>query len=136
VACPFFMPSKQLEEGLWLHPSRLPLGAGFRGHCTAPGHEGAEPASGELREFCNLGYARGCSRLPAERIWDAVRFSPVSVAEQRIQLRYVCEREHRPGEQGTLEYDVTRNLWLARHGDARIQKMAECYVEAYLRRRG
>ena len=66
LACPFFMPVQKLD-GAWLHPSRLPLGAGWDGHCSAPGHEGARPSDQELQEFCNLGYAAKCSRLPAER---------------------------------------------------------------------
>jgi hypothetical protein len=121
---------------MWQHPSRLPLGSGFQGHCTAPGHEGVEPSVGELQEFCNLGYASGCARLPTDRSCDAVRFSPISVTEQKVQLCYVCERDHRPHQHGILEYDVTRHVWPVPHGDARIQKMAESYVEAYLRRRG
>ena len=75
MACPFFMPTSKLEDGGWLHPSRLPLGGGWTGHCSAPGHEGAEPTNQELRELCNLGYAASCPRLPKERAYDAVRFS-------------------------------------------------------------
>ncbi len=59
MACPFFMPTSKLEDGGWLHPSRLPLGGGWIGHCSAPGYEGAEPTNQELRELCNLGYATG-----------------------------------------------------------------------------
>lgn len=135
LACPFFMPTRRMEAGMWLHPGRLPLGSGFEGFCTAPGHEGVEPVVSELQEFCNLGYAQGCSRLPAERGCDAVRFAPASAQGEKIRLRYVCERGHRPHQHGTLEYDVTGRVWPVAHGDARVQRMAECYIEAYLRRR-
>jgi hypothetical protein len=89
-----------------------------------------------LQELCNLGYARTCCRLPEERAWDAVRFSVASATEQEIRLLYVCELEHRPGQHGTLEYDVVGRFWPGPHSDARIQKMAESYVDAYLSRRG
>ena len=31
MACPYFMPVEKLENGTWPHPSRLPLGSGWRG---------------------------------------------------------------------------------------------------------
>jgi hypothetical protein len=31
-----------------------------------------------------------------------------------------------------LEYDVERAQWISSHSDARIQKMAECFLESYL----
>jgi hypothetical protein len=80
VACPFFMPVEKLENGAWLHPGRLPLGCGWSGQCTAPGHAGEVPSQEELREFCNLGYAEGCGRLPRERAWDSVRFAARTVS--------------------------------------------------------
>jgi len=134
LACPFFMPIQKLD-GVWLHPSRLPLGGGWDGHCSAPGHEGAQPSHDELHEFCNLGYAAKCSRLPVDRESDAVRFSVARDQGSRLQLWFVCETGHRPTKHGTLEYDVERNQWMSSHSDPRIQKMLECYVQAYLQRR-
>jgi hypothetical protein len=134
LACPFFMPVQRLD-GAFLHPSRLPLGAGWDGHCSAPGHEGTRPSDQELHEFCNLGYAAKCSRLPAERDCDAVRFSVARDQGSRLQLWFVCETGHRPATHGTLEYDAERDQWISSHSDARIQKMLECYVQAYLQRR-
>ena len=134
MACPFFIPVQKLD-GAWLHPSRLPLGAGWDGQCSAPGHEGTRPSDRELQEFCNLGYAAKCSRLPAERDYDAVRFSVARDHGSRLLLWYVCETGHRPATHGTLEYDVEGSQWISSHSDARIQKMLECYVEAYLQRR-
>jgi hypothetical protein len=142
VACPFFMPMEKLESGTWLHAGRLPLGCGWSGHCTAPGHEGEAPLQEELREFCNLGYAEGCGRLPRERAWDSVRFGARSVGSDgedgsggRIQVRYVCERGHRPAEHGVLEFDAAEERWLERHRDSRVQRMAECFLDAYLEKR-
>lgn len=75
MACPYFMPVARLENGSWPHPARLPLGAGWCGHCTAPGHEGEAPPQDVLEAFCNLGYASSCSWSPPERLWDSVRFA-------------------------------------------------------------
>jgi hypothetical protein len=133
LACPFFMPLQQLDGG-WLHPSRLPLGNGWDGHCCAPGHEGVQPSDQDLHEFCNMGYAAKCSRLPVERDFDAVRFSVARDQGSRLQVWFVCETGHRPSKHGTLEYDVECQQWVSPHPDSRIQKMLECYVQSYLKR--
>ncbi|MGC2478568.1 MAG: hypothetical protein WA423_02015, partial [Candidatus Sulfotelmatobacter sp.] len=142
VACPFFMPVEKLENGNWLHAGRLPLGCGWSGQCSAPGHEGETPSQEELREFCNLGYAEGCARLPREREWDSVRFAARAVgtdaengARGRIHVRYVCERGHRPAGHGTLEFDAFEARWVERHRDGRVQRMAECFLASFLEKR-
>jgi hypothetical protein len=135
MACPFFMPTSRLEDGGWLHPSRLPLGGGWIGHCSAPGHEGAEPTIEELRQLCNLGYAAACPRLPEDRTSDAIRFSVARDHRARLSLWFVYESGHCPAGHGTLEYDLSSGQWISSHADARIQKMAECYLQSYLLRR-
>jgi hypothetical protein len=141
VACPFFMPVEKLENGTWLHAGRLPLGSGWSGQCTAPGHEGESPSHDELREFCNLGYAEGCGKLPRERAWDSVRFAARTSggegnrAAGRIQIRYVCERGHRPAEHGTLEFDAAEGQCVEPHRDSRVQRMAECFLESFLEKK-
>jgi hypothetical protein len=134
LACPFFMPTSKLDDGGWLHPSRLPLGGGWRGQCSAPGHEGVEPTTDELRE-CNLGYAATCPRLPKERNCDAVRFSVARDRGAQLLLWFVCESAHQPAGHGTLEYDLALDHWNSSHPDPRIQKMAACYLQSYLLRR-
>lgn len=143
------MPMEKLEGGVWLHPGRLPLGSGWAGYCTAPGHEGEVPAESVLHDSCNLGYAAKCSWLPQQRAWDAVRFAvtvegnAVSQAvsanggapNHSIRMRYVCERDHRPLEHGALEFDMQQATWTVRHQDNRVQKMAECFLESYLRKK-
>jgi len=149
------MPVARLENGSWPHPARLPLGGGWCGHCTAPGHEGEVPQQDVLEAFCNLGYASSCDWSPQERVWDAVRFAvsaprgsatkdTVMPAEPRdavtssarvLFLRYVCERNHRPVEHGDLEFDLGQAVWLRRHEDARVQRMAECFLESYLKKK-
>jgi hypothetical protein len=141
MACPFFMPIEKLENGSWLHAGRLPLGCGWSGHCTAPGYEGETPSQEELQEFCNLGYAERCSRLPQERLWDSVRFSAKTVAArndlvaERIHVRYVCERKHLPAAHGVLEFDTVQATWADPHPDSRVQRMAECFVASYVEKR-
>lgn len=142
MACPFFMPEVRFENGGWLHAERLPLGGGWSGRCTAPGHEGETPSHDELREFCNLGYAEGCGRLPRERVWDSVRFAVKRVVNDsengtagHILIRYICERGHRPIENGTLEFDAFEARWVKPHHDRRVQRMAECFLESYMEKR-
>lgn len=139
------MPSEKFVNGGWPHPARLPLASGWRGTCTAPGHEGELPSAEQLQDFCNLGYAQTCSRLPHDRAWDAVRFSIVSprfadaVSDASraatIRLHYVCERAHLPVNHDVLEFDVTQLRWVRRHPDARVQRMAECFLSEYLSHR-
>ena len=150
MACPYFMPVSKLENGNWLHPARLPLGGGWNGHCTAPGHEQAVPSQDVQEACCNLGYAGNCSWAPVERRSAAVRFavsSPIRNGRKSsvgssdneparlIHLTYVYEQANRPAGHGELQFDPTTGTWPRRHEDARIQKMAECFLESYLRKR-
>jgi hypothetical protein len=140
LACPFFLPTRKADTITWLHPSRLPLGAGWAGECCAPGHEGSPPSAEELRDFCNLGYATACPHLPRERSYDAVRFSIARDRGSRLVVWFVCEAGHRPAghspaDHGKLEYDLADGQWTNSHPNAQIQKMAECYLESYLLRR-
>ena len=144
------MPVTKLENGNWPHPARLPLGCGWTGHCTAPGHEGETPSQDILEAFCNLGYASGCTWAPPQRTWDAVRFAVSAPADNRsrnhqkgasnggsriLALAYVCERDHRPVQNGELEFDLSQSAWLRQHEDPRVQKMAECFLESYLKKK-
>jgi hypothetical protein len=119
-----------MNDGSWPHPSRLPLGAGWTGACCAAGQEIA-PSDTQLREFCNLGYATACSRLPREREWDAVRFSVASAGREQVTFCYVCELGHAPVENGKLSFDLRRGLWINVHSDSRVQRLADCYLETY-----
>jgi hypothetical protein len=125
------MPTEKIDGGEWPHPARLPLGGGWRGLCTAA--SGLAATENELRDHCNLGYAR-CCHLPSDREADAVRFSVAAASVSKIVLNYVCERDHRPGEHGTLEFDTSADICLKPHKDARIQKMAECFVNTFRQR--
>jgi hypothetical protein len=52
-----------------------------------------------------------------------------------LTLLYSCERNHRPIEHGELTFDLSSSVWLSRHADERIQKMAECFLESYLKKK-
>jgi hypothetical protein len=145
MACPYFLPIEKLE-GTWPHPQRLPLGCGWKGKCTAPGHEGEVPSDDELREFCNLGYAKACARLPPDRACDSVRFGGRILSKNgaedlngkqndsatgRIQIRYICERDHLPAGHGVLIFDA-QSKCEKNHPNARLQRMAECFLQSYL----
>ena len=135
MACPYFIPTERFANGAWPHPPRLPLGDGWRGLCTASHDEQITPSDYELREFCNLGYAARCPRLPSPRRFDAARFSVARDRSDRIDICCVLETAHRPGAQRMLEYDAANGRWAIAHPDPRIQAMAACYLESYLQRR-
>jgi hypothetical protein len=134
LACPYFMPTESLEGGAWLHPSRLPLGGGWTGHCTAPGHAGTKPELAQLQECCNLGYATSCPRLPADRLWDAVRFAVAREDKTQVILKFVCERNHRPVQHGQLRFELGLLNCSTPHRDDRIQQMAACFVQSHVAR--
>ena len=133
MTCPYFFPTERIAAG-WPYPSRLPLGAGFTGTCHASGEE-TIPTETELRDFCNLGYARGCSRMPKDHCADGVRFAVARDEGRVIILHYVSECEHEPVEYGRLEYDCTEQKFTAPLRDMCLQRQAECYLGVYLERR-
>jgi hypothetical protein len=129
------MPQRKCHDILWPHPARLPLGYGYTGCCAAPGHEGAQPSDLELKDMCNLGYAKGCTRLPAERKADAVRFAVSLDGEERIVIAYVFERDHAPVENGNAEYDCVTSILRVTPSDLPMKKQMECFLASYLERR-
>lgn len=134
MACPFFMPEQRFDSD-WPFPQRLPLGAGWTGVCTAPGHEGSRPSDEELKSGCNLGYAKGCQRIPAERPADAVRFALGEESDGIVRVLFACERAFLPASNGVLLYDKVSGQWNQKHENACVQRMAECYLQAQKERR-
>jgi hypothetical protein len=134
VTCPYFFPTERTFAIGWAFPHRLPLGGGFCGTCRAGGAE-FFPDDATLRDFCNLGHARGCGRMPAPRPADSLRFAVAKDAGERIFLHYVFEREHAPVAHGQLEYDCAMQRWPAPLADACAQRQAESYLALYLERR-
>jgi hypothetical protein len=134
MPCPYFIPTERFDDAGFTHPARLPLGAAFRGQCGAPENNGAIPSDEELKQ-CNLGYAHNCTRLPQMRDADAIRFSIVRERDGKISLCYVSELNYLPREKGQMQYDSLTRTWLQMHPDARVQAMAECFLQSYLLRR-
>ena len=136
MACPFFAPSRRLENAGWVRPPRFPLGDPFGGACHARPTEVIEPPEALQRELCNCGYARGrCDHFPGGGAPDAVRFSVTDDTPTKLLVVYVIEKDHAPAEFGTLEYAVA---------DARLDgppisdvlwHQARAFLESYLRRR-
>ncbi|MBZ5524694.1 MAG: hypothetical protein LAP21_20845 [Acidobacteriia bacterium] len=133
MACPYFFPTRKSNGLYWPFPQRLPLGAGFEGSCAA-GTESV-PSAEELRDFCNVGYAGRCSRLPSDRRGDVIRFSVAAEQDGLVTLRYVCERDHAPVEHGELHYELSSRRFRSAPADAILLRQAECYVEVYMERR-
>jgi hypothetical protein len=134
MACPYFFPITRHDAELWPHRRRLPLGDGFSGRCTSPGHE-FTPSDAELGECCNLGYASQCRHLPVERQADAVHFCIGRDQDGIVQVCWVMVKDHASAGHGTLEFERTSRTWRARHDSETVQQMAECYLNAYFAKR-
>lgn len=134
MACPFFMPDQRLD-GDWPFPQRLPLGAGWQGVCTAAANGEVRPSEEELKTACNLGYAKGCARLPQEREADAVRFAKGDEHDGLVHIRFCYEREYLPAGHGELIYESATRQWQAANSNPCLVRMAECYIEAQMARR-
>src|SRR4051812_27720902 len=147
MACPYFIPEQRCDSDLWQHRARLPLGDGFTGYCCAQS-DAYRPSTDELRELCNIGYAKACPRLPEQRDADSVRFmardgrvnggrvngAAVNNGEGLVTIKYLLELGHAPVSHGELRYDPAKAQWSAPHPDARVQTKAQCYLESYLAR--
>ena len=131
MACPFFIPTERLD-GVFKFPDRLPLAPGYRGVCGAPGQMLCRPTEDELRDHCNLGHA-ACTRLPEQRHADSVRFA-AQAADRRISVRYYYEVNCSPAGGGVLEYDEREQRWLTPVDDDKLQRQAECFLQAWRKR--
>ena len=136
MACPYFYPTERFGQNVWPHPARLPLGDGYAGICGVNPAADFRPDENRLREYCNLGYARGvCDRFPNAACADAVRFTVSGDQDGIIIIYYALEKDHRPCGHGPLEYDKARRAFVAPPVDRMLHRQAEAYVESYLRRK-
>ena len=136
MACPYFVPREIVYDIAWPHPARLPLGAGWTGSCCASDPNPDASATvlvdpNYVRDFCNLGYALACPRLPAARDWDAIRFSVAGSSAEQITFLFVCEKDHAPIAHGTMTYDLAGEAWRDPHPDSRVRRLAASYLHAY-----
>jgi hypothetical protein len=60
---------------------------------------------------------------------------PGNTPSRILRVTYVYERDHLPAGHGELEFDVADNAWISRHEDPRIHRMAECFLESYIKKR-
>lgn len=134
MACPYFVPLEIANDVAWPHPSRLPLGAGWRGNCHASGVE-LPAADDHVRDFCNLGYAAACPHLPEGRDWDAIRFCIAHESRNQLTISFVCELAHAPIEFGTLTFDLVADIWVDAKSDPRVMRLANSYLWTYRSRR-
>lgn len=133
MACPFFAPSRRLENTDWVLPPRYPLGDLFSGTCHASTSNLTE---GHRDECCNFGYARGlCNRFPGGGAPDAVRFSVTDDTPTRLLVVYVIEKDHAPVEHGTLEYTVADTRLDGPVITDVLAQQARVFLESYLSRR-
>jgi hypothetical protein len=120
MACPYFYPVEPRGGS-----AMLPLGESWSGVCRATGGETTHPEDAALRQWCNLGYARGqCPRFPSGDGGDAVRFTIAGHQGDTVSIYYVVERDHYPFAHGAgFPQDET------------LRRQAEAYVDSYLRRK-
>jgi hypothetical protein len=90
---------------------------------------------GRQLEWCNLGYASCCPRLPKKRSSDAVRFGVVRESKERISIQFIFESDHQPAGHGYLEYDALAKHWIAAHPEPRTQRLAESFLASYFERK-
>lgn len=135
MACPFFYPLKPFEESRWPGRPHLPLGDPYDGECRAA-ELPCRPNDYELKSWCNLGYVRGkCPRFREAHEVDAVRFAVRQDKNGIVSITYVLERDHRPFEHGTLDYQPARQVFVTPHPDPNVHRQGQAYAEAYLRRK-
>lgn len=133
LACPYFVPEKRCETELWTHRARLPLGDGYEGYCSAPGHENVKPSDEELKAACNLGNAC-CSRLPQDRALDSIRFHVRQDQGTALTVSFCTERDHRPREHGVLQFDAASGTFVAASAHPAVLRLAQAFVQSHLER--
>jgi hypothetical protein len=133
LACPYFVPENRCDAELWPHRARLPLGDGYDGHCSAPGHEDERPTQEQLKSACNLGNAC-CGRLPEDRALDSVRFYLKQDDGTVVTVSFCTERAHSPREHGVLQFDAASGKFVAASAPAVVTRLAQAFVKSHLER--
>ena len=136
MACPYFYPVERFQEREWPTPPRLPLGDPYHGMCLVNPTRETRPDMETLRQYCNLGYARGkCPHFPKDSSADAVRFMVARDQDTLLKLQYVVEKDHSPLEHGPLEYSLDGKRFLVGHSSELLRRQAQAYAESYQRRK-
>ena len=132
MACPYFHPECPSSELAVAHRERLPLGDAYCGTCSA---SSAAPDLVTLAENCNVGYARNCRHLPAEREADAVRYS-VHEREGQIVVTCIYERNHLPAGVQQYVHEASGGRWICLPEESAIQAQVKAVLNHHLSRTG
>ena len=136
MACPYFYPVARLETNYWAVPPRLPLGDAYSGECRAQ-ESSFQPDEKTARQFCNLGYGRGCcERFPDNAPADAVRFHIDNESPGSIRIQYIVEKDCWPHEHGTFEYSMHSPELSGGVADEILHRQLVTFIESYRRRCG
>ncbi len=129
MACPWFGPVSVLG----IPRAIMPLGDVWTGRCLARQAAHDIPTERALREWCNLGYARGrCPDFPADEGADAVRFAVTRHSGDQISLCSVREKDYLPFDRAELIYSVAEARFITAHRDRRVEEQARAYLKSYL----
>ena len=105
MACPFLCRKRRFDAD-WPFPQTASLGRGMGGNVyMLRDMKERSPNDEDLKSGCNLGYAKTCSRLPADRAADAVRFALGEERDGILHVLFVCELAYLPAGNGELLYE-------------------------------
>ncbi len=155
LACPYSsMPVSRLEKMvLGLHPARLPLGGGWCGQCTAPGHEGEIPSQAVLEAFSATsdmpavvtGRRRSVSGTPCDSPSappESSPYAPIRPAPLLFRLAScfctVCLANGATGPSSTATLNSTCPGQLGSKAASRtyaFRRWRECFLESYLKKK-
>jgi len=133
MACPWFSPTRPLEDARWAVPPRLPLIDAWDGECRSTA-SGPAPDNETIRARCNSGYARGACARFADGRGDAVRFHIQPNETGPLRILYSYERDCWPTGHGVIEYDAAQQR--ASADDELLARQAEAFAISYLKRTG
>jgi hypothetical protein len=135
VACPYFYPVERVDDGTWIKPPRLPLGAPYRGFCQSVDGQRFEPDARGVRECCNTGYARGrCARFPDRAPADALRFSIEADANGVIEIVFIFEAAWSPARFGRAQWSEGA-IRCEEALDPVLRRQMEIFISNYLEHR-
>ncbi|MBI1791744.1 MAG: hypothetical protein HYR60_29815 [Acidobacteria bacterium] len=131
MACPYFYPTRRLLA--WMEAPLLPLGDPYEGVCRAVAGQDWQPGEVAVRNWCNMGYARGeCPRFPQNGSPDAIRFAVGRADGDGVEIHYTLESHHAPAGDGVVTYSGGS---IEDCPDPLLRRQAEAYAASYLRRK-
>lgn len=90
-----------------------------------------------LRQFCNVGYGRGCcERFPNSAETDAVRLHILGSAGGVTRVKYVFEKDCWPKEHGSFDWSAAGSELSGDSSDLILRRQVTVFLENYERRAG